>query len=109
MGAVYYDFKISDSLIKKELLSQNIDFDNKELFSRTVKDANGIVTVSFTDVGTAKVLFLTSTKSITLEINGQDVLITDFIFMTLESLTSLKVSCSDASGAFVEAVIWGVN
>jgi len=103
----YFSFDIADGLIKKKLSSVQFNFNNKTVFSRNVKDSDSTVTIDLTDVGTVKTVLVTSTKEITLTVNGVGIAVTNFLFMEVSSLTSLTIACSDTEGSQVEIVIWG--
>ena len=105
--AGYYSFIISDGSIKKELSSIQFAFSHKSVLSRNVNSVDSTVTVDLTDFTTIKDILVTSTKEITLTINGSAIPVTNFLFMEVSSLTSLTVACSDTTGSEVEIIIWG--
>jgi len=105
--AGYYSFTISDGSLKKELPSTQFAFSHKSVLSRNVNSADSTVTVDLTDFTTIIALLVTSTKGITLTVNGSGIPVTNFLFMEISSLTSLTVACSDTDGSEVEIIIWG--
>jgi len=110
-NSAYYNFRISDLSILKELKSQAIAYDNKKMLKRNIASGDGKISISLSDVGTAKAFFITSTKNIDLAINETEpsIVVTNFLFMEVSTLTSLSITCSDASGSQVEVIIWGVD
>ena len=107
MGTVYYSFDVSDSLIKKNISSQEISFAKRTLFNRNVKSADGDVTVDLSNVGTVQGVYVKTDEEISLKVNGNIIPVTSFLFMTISTLTTLAVACSDEDGASVEIVVWG--
>jgi len=103
----YYSFTITDGSLKKELSSTQFAFSHKSVLSRNVNSADSTVTVDLTDFTTIVALLVTSTKGITLTVNGSGIPITNFLFMEISSLTSLTVACSDETGSEIEIIIWG--
>ena len=103
----YYSFTITDGSLKKELSSTQFAFTHKSVLSRNVNNADSTVTIDLTDFTTVTVILVTSTKEITLTVNGSGIPITNFLFMEVSSLTSLTVACSDTTGSEVEIIIWG--
>jgi hypothetical protein len=107
LSTVYYSFDVSDTLIKKNISSQEISFAKRTLFNRNVKDTDGDVTVDLSNVGTAKGVYVKTDIEISLKVNGNIIPVTSFLFMTISALTTLAVACSDTNGASVEIVVWG--
>jgi len=103
----YYSFSVSDGIIKRKLSSIQFSFSHRAVLSRNVNSGDSTVTIDLTDFSTVVAVLVTSTKSITLTVNGQAISVTNFLFMEVSALTSLTVACSDATGSDVEIVIWG--
>jgi len=103
----YYSFTISDGSLKKELSSIQFAFTHKSVLSRNVNSVDSIVTVDLTDFTTITDILVTSTKEITLTVNGSAIPVTNFLFMEISSLSSLTVACSDTDGSEIEIIIWG--
>lgn len=103
----YYSFSISDGVIKKQLNSVQFAFDHRTVLSRNINNADSVVTVDLTDFTTITTVMVTSTKDITLTINGVGTAVTNFLFMEISSLSSLTIACSDVAGSQVEIIIWG--
>ena len=107
-STAYYNFRISDLSILKELKSQVIAYDNKKTLKRNVKSADGDVTVALAGLGTIAALLVVTTKDISLKIDSNTIPVSNFYFSELSALTSLAVACSDTTGATVEVTVWGV-
>jgi len=105
-SAVYYDFKIADASLEKELKSQSIEFDYKKVLKRNIKSVDGDITIVLTGLGTIAAILITTDKAITVKIDSNAVSVTKFIFID-GTLTTLAVACSDATGALVEVTVWG--
>ncbi|KKL19257.1 hypothetical protein LCGC14_2467310 [marine sediment metagenome] len=107
--SVYYNLKVVDSLIEKELKSQSFSFDNKAVLKRIIKSSDGDVSVPLTGLGNTVGVLITSTKAISVKIDGNTVPVSKLLYMESGTLTSLAIACSDATGSAVEAVVWGVT
>lgn len=107
MSALRYKLILEDNLLHRETSMLQKSYTLSKLVSRVIKSSDNEITISLTDFTTVNALYITSTKPITVEMNSVDVLVDDFMLITLSGLTSLKVECSDETGAEVEVVLWG--
>lgn len=106
MGTLYYNLNLKDDILEKELKNQTVAFDQRTTLSRNIKNADGSVTIDLTDLGTEVALYIKTSLGISVTINGQAVEVVDILFMELDGLTSLAISCADATGAEIDVVIW---
>ena len=106
MSILYFSASFRDGDIRRNFEGQEVSFYDKKGLSRNINNADGSVSIDISALGTVKALLISSDKPITATINAQDVLVEDFVFMTLAGLTSLSVSCSDVTGAQVSVRIW---
>jgi len=108
-ASVYYNFKIADPSISKELRSQQVAFDNKKALKRNVKSGDGDVSVTLTGLGTIAALLVITDLDISLKIDGNTIPVSSFYFSELSELTSLAIACADTDGAEVEVTVWGAD
>jgi len=106
MGTLYYTLDLNDSEIKKRLENQPITFDERKSITRNINSGDSDVTIDISALGTVKALYINSSLAITATINGVAVLVEDVLLISLTDLTSLVISCSDATGAEVTVILW---
>ncbi len=106
MSILYFSASFRDNEIRKSFEDQEVSFYDKKSLSRNINNADGSVSIDISALGTIKALLISCDIPITAIINTEDVLIENFVFMTLAGLTSLSISCSDATGAQVDIRIW---
>jgi hypothetical protein len=106
---LYYNVEANDASLLKSLRDESVSFDKRVVLQRIIKLADGTVTVDVTSPATVKAFFITTDKNIDVKINGAATALTvaRTLLAEVAALTSLTITCSDATGASVEVVVWG--
>lgn len=105
---LYYTIALNDSLNIVNNKDLPVSFTSREALSRNIKAADGTVTFDLTKIGAVKSVYIETTLSMTVTINGQAITVTKTLFLE-GVITSLTFACSDATtGANMKAIVWGV-
>ena len=105
--SVTYQFKIADDLIKKVISDATLSFDNRVVQAINIVNTDSTVTIDLTELVNVKALFISSAQPMTVTINTKAISLTDFLFITVESLTSLTIETAETTKHAVEIVLWG--
>lgn len=106
MSTLLYTLVIPE--LKKDLQDQSITYTDKVEVVRPLKDTDGDITIDISEITTVKALFVQSTGPVTVEINTEDVEVTDILFISLAELTSLKISTAETTDISIEVAVFGV-
>ena len=109
-SSLVYTIKVQDASLMRDFINRSLSYNSRIDIDRVIMDTDGVVTLDLTQLGAGdspSTLFVFASKEITVTINGTEIQVQNFLFMDVTNLTSLSVSCSDAVGAQVLAVVWG--
>ena len=105
---LYYSVSLKDPIIELSVDNSSVTFDYRGVFTKNIKSSDGDVVIPLTGLGTLKALYISTDKQISAEINGNPgIEIAKTLFIELNGLSSLTISCTDVSGAEVNIILWG--
>jgi hypothetical protein len=102
---ISYDLRIDT--LDKNLVNQKITYEKEHKVIRNILDTDGIITVDISAFTKAKALYVESSGTVTVTINGQAILIEDILWMSLQELTSLTFETTETSLITVEVAVFG--